>query len=405
MELPPAFETGLELAIDTRPLFTIYVVWHPLFAGGQDIARHLFDHYRRDLYRSVIGGAGLPVIYRSMITETGGVPRHIDFDSSELTATVLLIDDYWISDPAWFAWAKELDRASDSSNLRTLVFPIAIVKEALTLDLATNALRWYVWDGLEAYSRLLRLTTDLTYQFTRMLRLYLLTRGQPEISLRENFKSYLARVQLFLSHSKHDPNGMRIATAIRDAIQAGEGLSSFFDVHDIPVGLRFDDVILESVRESAVVAIQTDSYSSRTWCRKEVLEAKRHQVPLVVADCIDDCDERAFPYLGNVPVVRIDPKTVDRVDVVVARLLDEVLKSFFWKCWVALVQPYATDDDVFLPRAPEILSLAHINQRSASNVLVYPEPPLSADELAIFAAIDGTIRLRSMIEWIAERGK
>ena len=399
-----ASETGPELAISTRPLLTIYVAWHPMFAGGQKMARHLFEHYRRDLYRSVAGGAGLPVHYRSMSADAGAVPRHIDFDSSELTATVLLIDEHWIGDPAWCAWAKELDDSSDTSNLRSLVFPIAIVKEALALELTTNALRWHAWDGMAPYSRLLRLTTDLTYQFIRMLRLHLLTREQPGISFRESLKSYLARVQIFLSHSKHDCDGMRIATAIRDALQAGEGLSSFFDVHDIPVGLRFDGVLLESVRESAVVAIQTDSYSSRTWCRKEVLEAKRHQVPLVVADCIDDCDERAFPYLGNVPIVRIDPKTVDRVDVAVGRLLDEVLKDFFWKCWVAQVQLYATANDVFLPRAPEILSLAHIDRRSASSVLVYPEPPLSADELAIFAAVDGNVRLRSMIEWIAERG-
>ena len=404
MDMTPNPEAESNSAIDTRPFFAIYVAWHPMFAEGPEIARHLFGHYRRDLYRSVMGGTGLPVNYRSSSDQPNGMPRPIDFDSSELSATVLLIEEHWMNDPRWVDWAKELDNASFESDLRSLVFPVAIAEGALTLELATNALHWYTWNTLDSRSRFRRLTTDLTYQFSRMLRLHLLKREQPEISAHERLKSYLVRIQLFLSHSKHDANGIRIATAIRDELHAGEGLSSFFDVHDIPVGIRFEDVILESVRDSAVIVVQTDSYSSRTWCRKEVLEAKRHQVPLVVADCIDDGDERAFPYLGNVPVVRVDPAAVDRVDVVIGRVLDEVLKHFFWKCWVALVQPYAAADDVFLPRTPEILSLAHMDRHS-DVVIVYPEPPLSADESAIFAAVDGTVRLRSMIEWIAERGQ
>ncbi|WP_204306774.1 toll/interleukin-1 receptor domain-containing protein, partial [Klebsiella pneumoniae] len=77
----------------------------------------------------------------------------------------------------------------------------------------------------------------------------------------------------------------------------GDGLATFFDVHDIPTGVRFDRAILLQVRVSAVVAVHTDSYSSREWCRREIIEAKRWNVPLVVANCIADADERGFPYM------------------------------------------------------------------------------------------------------------
>jgi hypothetical protein len=56
-----------------------------------------------------------------------------------------------------------------------------------------------------------------------------------------------------------------------------------------------------------MVAIHTDSYSSREWCRREIIEAKRWNVPLVVANGISNLDERGFPYMGNVPVVRLEP--------------------------------------------------------------------------------------------------
>lgn len=114
-------------------------------------------------------------------------------------------------------------------------------------------------------------------------------------------------MQIFLSHSKHDNNGVQIAKAIRTHLHNGHGLASFFDVHDIPAGLRFQVVLLQQVRVSAMVAIHTDSYSSREWCRREVIEAKRWNVPLVVANSISDLDERGFPYMGNVPVVRLEP--------------------------------------------------------------------------------------------------
>lgn len=76
----------------------------------------------------------------------------------------------------------------------------------------------------------------------------------------------------------------------------------------------YRQVILQKVKVSAVVAVHTDSYSSREWCRREIIEAKRWNVPLVVANCIHDLDERSFPYLGNVPVVRMDPDAADRTE-------------------------------------------------------------------------------------------
>jgi hypothetical protein len=46
----------------TRPFLAIYVAWHPKSEAGKDIALQLFQHYRRDLYQNVAGGAGLPDI-------------------------------------------------------------------------------------------------------------------------------------------------------------------------------------------------------------------------------------------------------------------------------------------------------------------------------------------------------
>jgi hypothetical protein len=64
---------------------------------------------------------------------------------------------------------------------------------------------------------------------------------------------------------------------------------------------RFQKVLLKQVRLSAVVAIHTDSYSSREWCRREIVEAKRWNVPLVVANCLADPTNVVFLILVTCP--------------------------------------------------------------------------------------------------------
>lgn len=390
------------MTLSTRPLLAIYVAWHPAFADGESIARCLYEHYRRDLYENVAGGTGLSVIYRSTPIPGSDIPLEIDFTETEASAIVLLLDKHWVSNPAWVEWAGDLASRAEATGLAVRVFPVAIDRDALRIGLTEQAVRWDTWTSAAPDERRRRLIGSLTYQFCRMLRHYLAQLKNPTEN-EEALRQYLNKVAVFLSHSKHDSDGERIARLIRDHLYRGEGdnLSSFFDIHDIPAGLRFNKVILEKVKVSAVVAIHTDSYSSREWCRREIIEAKRWSVPLVVANCVTDIDERSFPYMGNVPLVRMDPNTADRIDYVVRRLLDEVLKDFLWRCRTELAAGKAGSDVTFLPRPPELISLAALKDLTRAT-LVYPDPPIGAEEQRLFEIIAPAVRLRSMTEWLAE---
>ena len=76
----------------------------------------------------------------------------------------------------------------------------------------------------------------------------------------------------------------RWAAAFAIWLHAHSPLDSFFDVYDIPPGLSFGEVLLHQIGAGAVLAVHTDSYSSREWCRREVIEAKRRMVPMIVVD-------------------------------------------------------------------------------------------------------------------------
>lgn len=384
-----------------RPFLVVYIVWHPDFEDGAAVAEVLRKHFRRELYANVAGGTGLSVIFRSEPAPDAGRPLPIDLGEAETTAIVVLSESSLANDADWMAYIRELSEQTDAAGLAARLFPVAIERAGLVV--AEQALRWDQWsDTLAGDKLLLRLISELTYEFCRMLRHYLEHLKRPGEDS-EALVRYLQKVQIFLSHSKHDDDGERIARRIREHLHLGHGLGSFFDVHDIPAGLRFNEVLLKQVAQSAVVAIHTDSYSSREWCRREIIEAKRRNVPLVVANCIGDQDERAFPYMGNVPIVRMDPQFADRIDVVVGRLLDEVLKDFLWRCRVELERG-GERDVVFVPRAPELISLAGLPPvaEMAKPTIVYPDPPLSAEEERLFETVAPHVRLRSFTEWIAE---
>ena len=263
-----------KMAVSTRPFLVLYVAWHPAFEAGRDIAKRLYNQYRRELYGNVAGGAGLSVIYRSAPDPATSAPQYIDLAEGESTAIVMLIDENFAGDKAYVAWAQELVARTNKAGLGAGVFPVAVDNALFRLGIMEQAVRWDRWADMAEGARLQRLTSDLTYQFCRMLRSYLerlLHPDEDEAAL----EKYLKKVQIFLSHSKHDANGERIAQEIRRHIFEGGGLSSFFDVRDIPPGLRFDMVLVQQVKVSAVVAIHTDSFSSREWCRREIIEAKR----------------------------------------------------------------------------------------------------------------------------------
>lgn len=393
------------MPLQTRPFLVVYIAWHPAFQRGKEIAKHLFDHYRREHFGNIAGGAGLSVIYRYASDPATGAPLSIDFEEGETSAVVVLFDDEFSKSDEYMEWLEAVSLSSENCGMRSMVFPVAMDASLTKSGVSEQAVRWDRWSDIQnPQIKLQKLTTDLTYQFSRMLRSYLECLRRP-LTEDEELLGYLQKVQIFLSHSKHDGDGERIAKAVREALYDAQGLGSFFDVKDIPTGTRFDRVLLAQVRVSAVVAIHTDSFSSREWCRREIIEAKRYNVPLVVANCIQDADERGFPYMGNVPLVRMEPNLMDRIDNIVGRLLDEVLKDFLWRCRLETVRRDGIEEAVFLPRPPELISLAGLNCDAQSEVtLVYPDPPIGSEEQRLFEIIAPLVKLRSITEWIAQSG-
>ncbi len=247
----------------------------------------------------------LNVVFSSSVAPNATLPLAIDLDEAATTAVVVLAESELVGDSKWMDYVHNLAEHTEDSGFGSRLFPIMMEEAGLKMEIGEQALRWDRWEGTDA-ERGQRLVRELVYEFSRMLRRYLAHLRHPEAD-DKGLEHYLEKVQIFLSHSKHDNDGERIAKSIRDWLHQNSGLSSFFDIIDIPAGVRFQDVLYHQVKRSVVVAVHTDSYSSREWCRREIIEAKLQNVPMIVVNCMTDIDERGFPYMGNVPIVRMAP--------------------------------------------------------------------------------------------------
>jgi len=187
-------------------------------------------------------------------------------------------------------------------------------------------------------------------------------------------------VTIFLSHTKmdleHEP---RVVKTLLAHLTATQPEKTWFDSGDISTGSRFAHEIEKGVKDTALLAIVTDSYSSRSWCRKEVLFAKHHQRPVVIVDAVQDRETRRFPYSGNTPVIRWRGRDHDAQGVI-DLLLREVLRHAYAE---ESLKHRRHEGDVVLPAGPELVTIVHHVKEKDRPVVLYPDPPLGPEELEV----------------------
>ena len=383
-----------------QPPFMLYVAWHPDYVKGAAIADRLYHHFGSHRYRNIVGGAGVSVLFRSTTAPGSATPLPIEWDDADVTAVVVLVDDMLASDPEWVQYIHGLVGEAEAKGFGARVFPVTMATGVLDMGLDVQALRWDHWGGSDD-EREQQLLREVTCEFSRMLRHQLGQLQHPDTP--DALESYLKNVRVFLSHSKHDEHGTPVAKAIRDWLHGNSSLSSFLDVYDIPAGLPFAAVMDHNIQIGVLLAICTDSYSSRQWCRHEVIEAKRNNIPMLVVDCLETVDERALPYLGNVPVIRMNPSLRNRIEQVAGLLLDEVFKDFLWRCRVERLRQ-SHPQVLFMARPPEMISLASLPRSTGEpkRLIVYPDPPLSTEESCLLSDLVPGLHLYSLIQWQRE---
>lgn len=377
---------------------SIFIVWHPKFAEGKTIANKLYSLFCRDIDQPLTRGLGIPVYFRSVTHSDQPIP--INTSVSERCAIVLLIDKYYFTDYNYRDYTSSL---SSIVNESTRLFPVQLCEQACDIGCNINSYQFIrAYNGDLSHGRFFipswrKIKTELLHDIARLLM------GFQPTWLDKRGDEIPSAIMIFLSHAKKD--GLEMAKRFKAFVDAELKLNVFFDAVDIADGYEFESQIEANIKKSALVVFHTDEYSAREWCRIEVLIAKRNKCPIVVVHDLEKGEKRAFPYLGNTPTITIRDSEEDSFYEIVNITLYQVINNLYQRELLELfcqLFPIVNTEYITLSSPPELFNYIDIykkkkESKSNSIVVLYPEPPLGAEELKILNELDNNIRFTTPI--------
>jgi TIR domain len=349
---------------DYRPTLAVHVVWHPRCEAGADYGQALFGQLFEDPRDLAAHGLRIPVrLWRSTSDADEPPPPAVPpLEEADHAALVILIDEEMIAGPGWQTF---LETAADAVRPGDALLGVSLTDGVAELQVPRLLERNLIHlEDVDPALRPLVLVNRVMHALHRLLT------GKG--------------VSVFLSHAKLD--GLPVTDRVRDFLLSGTGVKNFFDAQDLPPGSRWADLISDAAADHVLLAIRTDAYATREWCRAEVLEAKVSGSPVVVLDALESFEPRGFPYLGNTPAVRwLEDGSDAALENLLRVILQEALRFRYFPTRIAdLCDAYGVADDPrVLPAPPELLTILHALRAAPEGRLVYPDPPLGTDELQI----------------------
>ena len=363
------------------PPLSVMFVWHPADETLiKPIVEHCFSLLSRDVDKVFSRSMNLPIFYRTTCKK--GVPTKIE-ELSNKTVVFIFISKIMVADDSWVDYLKGIPKTANIN-----IIPIAIDKTAFNLNDEfdnRNFIRVYDFDKMFMNDYIFIAVAHEIYRWGLNESAKIMELGKDNA------------LKIFLSHAKDGKNGIKLAKALKDFID-NSSMRNFFDATDIAPGYKFDEEIIGHIKESSIIAIHSDSYSSRYWCQREILSAKEHNRPIVAVDTIEEFEDRRFPFASNIPGVHVhfdgQPTKKDLLRILSSTLL-ETVRFFYSKL---LLEQYKhagwiKHDVEVRSRPPEVSDIEKILFDNSGSInckyksLVYPDPPLYSEELSFLSKL------------------
>jgi len=369
----------------------LFVVWHPGFQEGITYANLIFSEFKRNVNDPLSRGMNIPVFFR-FVKPLADIPNDYQF-----TVVVALIDSLFMISGEHVTYLQSLHEGNRDGFL---IIPVAVEKTALNLSLGSlNFARLYEKDAKDTKAEYL--TSVIAHETARHLY------NLPERSASSIIAGPPSPLKLFISHAKAD--GLEIAAHLKIYVEKSLPLKTFFDANDIAIGYDFSKEIERYISDTVIIAIHTDMYSSREWCRREILLAKENNRPIVVLNCFLNGESRSFPYMANVLTVHYASLEDDGKQggtsvwsKVITAVLKETLRLRYQELWMDYVGKaldYDLTSVVISAYPPELITvLKKIDQ--VGDTFIYPDPPLGSEEMAIIELMSKRIRPSSIIKYL-----
>lgn len=391
-----------------QPL-VVHLLAHPGSTDAKFVASALRDRF---VEPPASGGLRVPVFFTP---DTGdglppslGDPDGLDLDAYEHSLVVVLADATMlrtVPTGTGNEWKQFVTRLRDVTPLDESphhVLPVALDEFGFQIGGMGHVLPAAVGERQDQFPTAEWRLSNLSFHVAARA-LQLLEYGKVPATRPDHMQ---APVRLFLSHAKagltqndQDP----VTVSHRVSADRRFAIDRWFDSNDIAPGQNFADAIEAGLRDcSIMLAYLTDHYSSRPWCRREVLEAKRAGAHILVVDALSHGEQRSFPYGANLPVLRWSKDTNQEEEA--RKIINRaVLEALRFKHNRAQLQAMAEPGDRVLPSPPEALTLA--DSPPDQNVFLYPDPPLGREELDVLVKLRPTARFETPITRLANRNR
>lgn len=351
----------------------VFVLYHSQYDQGKTIYSDIYKLLCRDANHPFDDGLDIPVYLRTGDDEQMRFIKPISLDNTDRTLILLLVDDRMYCSEVWHQYIADVVALQHNNVDKVQIICVELSKFAF--DIGCNL---------------------PNKQFLRL----------KSFSIRDNWQEFqirlfddlirfikggeLTKLKIFISHSKKDENkiGQQRAIEFRDYIRSKTKIDSFFDASDILDGQDFESQIKSNAvgEMSLLVILNSNTYSEREWCQKEVLYAKSKKIPAIAVSLLDGEVKRSFPYISNIPYIRFK----DNWDEVLILILRTALDQYSQAQYLANLRDEMNEPDrstyQVLPFSPEAYS--YVYDELASNI-IYPEPPLTKDELDVLKKIAG----------------
>lgn len=349
----------------------VYVLYHSQFEYGKSTYGDIYKLLCRDANHPFEDGLDIPVYLRTGDDEQMHDIKPISLDNTDRTFVLVLVDDKMYCSDVWRNYLGRVVALEHNNPDKVQIVCVELSKYAFDIghDLSDKQ-----FIRLKSFSIQDNWKEFKTRLFDNIIRFIL---GRE-----------LTKLKIFISHSKKDENkiGLKCAIKFRDHIRSKTKLDSFFDGSDILDGQDFENQIRNNVAGelSLLVILNSNTYSEREWCQKEVLLAKKNKIPTIAVSLLDGEVKRSFPYISNIPYIRFN----DNWDDVLILILRTALDQYSQAQYLANIHEEMDEPDrntfQTLPFSPEAYS--YVYEELASNI-IYPEPPLTKDELDILKKI------------------
>jgi len=180
---------------------SVFIVWHPDYLEGQQIADSLYSILCRDSSKPLIRSMGIPVYFRSTRAANTDQPIDIDFSESQHTAVIALVDDKFILDSEFRTYIDKISDECDKASNKCRVYPIAISKNAHKVSAKFSEKNFIL--VIESENLNAQIISPVLHELCRLLMNMKKATDETESA------SNPPPVKLFISHSKHDESKKR----------------------------------------------------------------------------------------------------------------------------------------------------------------------------------------------------